>query len=410
MKISFQYIRQFFRDGSLSTIDKAIQASMVLCSLSIILSIILAQIFAWIIILLSLSRSVTFPKRRKTPFDIPLLVFIIVRVTSIVFSTDFSASLRALHTEIPYYTLFYAITQQQALLSERFIRLILWMFIISAMVGSCYGTLAVLLGWESRAASLTTGYYTLGSYLTATLVMTLVLGKSTMMRRRWIWYIVILIMTLGVLLTLNRIHWGIMAVAFFVTGVLQERKLLSIVIIVFVLVFLVSPTVNYRLSQMVHVLENLSGRDVLWKGAAMIWTDHPILGYGQNTFVEIFPLRDSLEDRKVGGWHNDYLQIYIESGLFGLTALLWLLSSIYYQAFVRFRKFMINGEDAKLVLAILAGMSAILLSSLSGSAFLDILIRMMFMFLLSFYGLLLKQKGGGVFTASGKTDVRQINV
>ena len=45
----------------------------------------------------------------------------------------------------------------------------------------------------------------------------------------------------------------------------------------------------------------------------MIWDQHPILGFGTRTFNETFLLHDQLVDRGVGGWHNEYLQVYLES-------------------------------------------------------------------------------------------------
>ena len=60
----------------------------------------------------------------------------------------------------------------------------------------------------------------------------------------------------------------------------------------------------------------------------MLWNQHPIVGFGPRTFHEIFPLFDAMPIRGVGSWHNDYLQVYMESGLLGLLPQLWLVGTV----------------------------------------------------------------------------------
>jgi O-antigen ligase len=154
------------------------------------------------------------------------------------------------------------------------------------------------------------------------------------------------------------------------------------------MLLLFSPSVSRRLDQIIHVSENLSDRDILWKGASMVWLNHPILGYGPGTFAEVFPIRNELKDAKVGGWHNDYIQVSIESGLLGLISFIWLIYSIYNQVFIKLRRMKGDKEKRRILLALVAGISTIFISSMTGSGFLDILIRMMFVFLLAMTALL----------------------
>lgn len=397
---------QLFNDDKLTAYDKIILICIYLCTFSIILSIVLAQLFALVLIVLAVIHFVRNPKRENTPFDLPLLVFVLFRIFSVVFSTNLSTSARTLLTEIPYYAIFYAVSQWRTILKVRFIHSVLWMFIGAAIIGSCYGTIAALLGVTERAASLTSGYYTFGSYLATTLTMTLMLGRSRMFeRKRWVWYGLIIIMAIGLLLTLNRIHWGIMIIAFIVVGLTQERKLLGIMIIFFFIALLLSPSISRRLTQTIHFTENLSDRDVLWQGASMIWFNHPVLGYGPGTFSEIFPLQGALKDKKVGGWHNDYLQVFVESGMLGLISMLWLLATIYKQLVIYLCMHKKDEHKKKLVLSMIAGITVILISSLTGSAFLDVLIRMMFGFLLALLAILLQNKENDALTTVEKNSI-----
>ncbi len=219
MESPFYIVRDYFKSVQLTTIDKLLILCFHLCALFIILSIALAQLFSYVIIILTIIQFIQNPRREKTPFDIPFLLFIVVRISSVFFSVDIVVSVRTLHTEIPYYVLFYAVSQQRAFMQERLVKSLLGMFIFGAVIGSCYGIMSVLLGIQGRAASLTSGYYTFGSFLTTILAIILILGKSKMFdTKRWIWYGLIIVIATGIMLTLNRIHWGIMILLLLGTG------------------------------------------------------------------------------------------------------------------------------------------------------------------------------------------------
>ena len=380
----FHIVKDYFNSIQLTTYDKILILCFHLFALFIILSIVLAQLFSYVIIILAIIQFIQNPKREKTPFDIPFLLFIVVRIASVFFSVDIVISLRTLHTEIPYYVLFYAASQQRALMRERLVKSLLWMFVLGAVIGSCYGIMSVLLGQIGRAESLTSGYYTFGSFLSVILTIVIIMGKSKMFdTKRWIWYGLIIVIATGLILTLNRIHWGIMIILLIGIGIIQERKLLITMIFLFGMLLLFSPSVSRRLDQIIHVSENLSDRDILWKGASMVWLNHPILGYGPGTFAEVFPIHNDLKDAKVGGWHNDYIQVSIESGILGLMSFVWLIYTIYSQVFIKLQRMKGNKEKKRILLALVAGMSTIFISSMTGSGFLDMLIRMMFVFLLA---------------------------
>jgi lipopolysaccharide cholinephosphotransferase len=265
------------------------------------------------------------------------------------------------------------------------------MFIIAAVIASCYGIITVLFGLKERATSLVSGYYTLGSYLTAIISILLVAGRSKIFeKKRWLWYFIIVILATGILLTLNRIHWGITILVFLIVGLIQERKLLVLATIGFIIVMFISPRVGQRLKETINFTTNLSGRDVIWKGASMIWYDHPIIGYGPGTFLEVFPITSQLEDVHVGGWHNDYLQVFIESGALGLLSLLWLIVTVYKRVLKFLRLQQADVLDRKLIVALTFGISTIFLSSLTGSAFLDILILMTMTYYLAFLSILMQ--------------------
>lgn len=67
-----------------------------------------------------------------------------------------------------------------------------------------------------------------------------------------------------------------------------------------------------------------------------------------------------------------------------------LIYTIYRHVFIKLRKMEVDEEKKRMLLALLAGMTAILISSTAGSGFLDILILMMFVSLLAMTALLIQ--------------------
>ncbi len=66
----------------------------------------------------------------------------------------------------------------------------------------------------------------------------------------------------------------------------------------------------------------LSDRDILLGTAKELFMkfERPVIGYGPRTFHDIFTNREQLSDKGVGSWHNDFIQVYFESGFLGLAA------------------------------------------------------------------------------------------
>jgi O-antigen ligase len=73
----------------------------------------------------------------------------------------------------------------------------------------------------------------------------------------------------------------------------------------------------------------LSRRASMAHGAARIFLDHPVLGSGVGTMVDVFPLYETAYDGKtIDHVHNDYMETLAESGIvggFSCAMFLWLL-------------------------------------------------------------------------------------
>jgi O-antigen ligase len=293
-----------------------------------------------------------------TAFHWPMLAFIAARLLSVFYSTNFDASLPALHKEIVFYLIFFATADVLAVDTERRAVVLMRLVIVTAVAAAIIGSGKYLAGIDARASSTTSGYYTLGLYLAAVFPLALALGHhKAIFPSRWLWWFACAIIAVGVLLTFNRIHWVVMALAVLVVGVIRERRFLVVFLCAAAAAALAYPPLVQRLSQIVAFSSSSSGRDVLWRGALMLIDNHPILGFGPRTFSLIFPLASELPDKGVGGWHNDFLQVYMDSGLVGLLALLWLVVVVVWKGAAACRRPGLSPFTRDLLLALLLSMA-----------------------------------------------------
>ena len=112
--------------------------------------------------------------------------------------------------------------------------------------------------------------------------------------------------------------------------------------------------------------------------------NHPLIGYGPRTFQQIFPFRERFADKGIGGWHNDLLQIYFESGTVGLISFIFLLWVIVRTSFNLLKDKKTDAEFKLLSKSVLGSVIALLLSSLFAGFITSVVLSIVFIFLISF--------------------------
>jgi len=142
--------------------------------------------------------------------------------------------------------------------------------------------------------------------------------------------------------------------------------------------------VRVRMGQVSDFSALMNGRDVLWRGAVMLIDDHPLLGFGPRTFPAIFPLFDEMPVRGVGSWHNDWLQIYMESGLLALAAFGWLVYAVFMTGRRVVRSPSMLADDRQRALAIIISLGVLFLFG----GVLDTLVGITFRILLGLFAVL----------------------
>lgn len=370
---------------SLEKIEQILKAGILILAGSLIFSLFVAQLVAIVLLILWLIKIVRFKKvnLHNNPFHYPLIAFIIARIISVFLSTDISQSIQILNKEIFFYSLFFIVVDVFPINDKEYVKKFFLVLIFAAIIASIYGTSKVLLGFAERASSTTSGYGTLGMFLTIAAAVLLVLGSNKyFLPSKLLWAAFLVIVVTGILFTFNRVHWAIIAFTIFVFGLLRERKIvLAISIAAVVLIFAV-PALRERFSQLLYFSSNLSDRDIIWQGASKIYSEHPLFGFGPKTFTQIFPLFDSLNDKSVSGWHCDYLQIYMESGLMGLIPFLWMAVSVFYFSIKNLLIKNIDSFSKDLALALLLAMAGFYLTAILGTFISDPLSSLLYQLLL----------------------------
>ncbi len=357
----------------------SLQFMIILLALFSILSMFVVQLC--VVCILFLTPLLIFKYGyKRSEYDVIVFAFIFFRMISVFLSEYPDNSYVWFTKELPILLLYYPLSQIILHSGNHYRRILIDSLLISGILASLYGIGAVVMGIVERAQSTTSGYYTLGTFLTTLLALCMVLlfnkAKTTEGLNRY-YLIGALVLLVGIIATYNRIHWVIVVFLIIYFGITRYRVLLYGAVIVGAVIILTVPSIQERVLQLLHL--KMSDRDILWKSGITKVIEHPFFGYGPYTFLNVFTDYDVLGDKKVGGWHNDYLRIIIESGFVGLVVLLSMIFTIIKRLY---KKISAHVYDSY-IKGIFFGFITILISSFTGSALFDILINVQWILLLS---------------------------
>ncbi len=315
---------------------------------SFLLSLFLLQIFAGLLVILYLFEKFEDKKKGFDFFGLAFLVFIIVRIISIIFSEFPSVSAESIYKDMLFYLGFYALNFYLKVFDEKKYTIIINSFAAAAVLITLIGAIRFNLGAVERAQTFSSGYTTFSAYLLTGLGVQLFLFDDTKSKRSiLIWMAGTAVILYGIIISLGRTNIAIAGLMFLIFIIIRKLKIRYAVIVILLTAVLsvISFSANTLLvSQRIGTPLQLSDRDIIYKGAKEILFDHPLLGFGPRTFPQIFPdsLKSQLSDTGIGSWHNDFLQIYFESGLLGEIIFLILLTMPFIISIKYLRKDYIN--------------------------------------------------------------------
>ena len=307
---------------------------------SFLLSLVLLQLFTFLLIVLWIFEP---NKEKKNAFgriEIFFLAFVCVRILSIIFSEHFQLSVHALYKDALFYAGFFPLVfYLKSFPFEKKTR-VLEVFMAFALIVAVIGIAKFLLEIKPRAESLVSGYASFSTFLLTALAVYFSFFAD--LKKRVNHFALSLggtIILLAIVLALGRADLGIAALIVVLAVVQKKIQLKHFFIIVgmtTVFSYFSFQQNSSELKVRVSQPATMSDRDILWKSAFELSSQNPLLGFGPRTFDRIFPSRDLLLDKGVGGWHNDYITIYLESGVLGLMAFLLLLFQIVKNGFKKY--------------------------------------------------------------------------
>jgi O-antigen ligase len=334
---------------------------------SFVLSLFFLQLFAGILFFFWVFEKNSEKKKAIDLLSLAVLVFGIVRITTIIFSNYHAASNESLYKEALFYFSFFSFNFYLKTLNTEKKHLLIIVFFGACIFASLTGIISFNFSLVERSQSFSSGATVFSSYLLAVLpVLIFIPFEKTNKKFLFFWIFGIAIILTGIITSLGRTNIAI-SVLIVVIGVLF-RKINFLNLIIIAASVIIFSIISFENNSMLvsRRIENPlfpSERDVIIKGAKMLMYDHPIIGFGPRTFRNIFPLFNEFVDKGVAGWHNDFLQIYFESGIVGLFSFLLLLSVIYYIGI----KLFINDKNNKdLILSFLLSVSCFVLLVTSG--------------------------------------------
>ena len=368
--------------------SRIILSLLIVLSISFVLSLFVMQLAAGILFVLWLFEK---HDQRKKAFDIILkfiVVFGLVRLISIFLSEYPQSSYESFYKEGLFYTSAAAIPFYLKTLGKKSLQTLMLAFIIGAAVMSLVGSIRFFLNDVERAQAFTSSYAVFSSYLLASFSVALFYPKKIKNNIEILtWSLVYVIILMGIFTSLGRANIAI-ALLILVTAILfkqiplKQIFILGIFFLIGTLIYINNPPAS--MEQRVENITQLSDRDIIWQGAKEIGLIHPLLGYGPRTFHQVFPFKEKFADKGIGGWHNDFLQIYFESGIVGIISFIVLLWAIIKTSLSQIRNKKTNAELKSLSVSVLASVIALVLSGLFAGFITSVVLSIVFVFLISF--------------------------
>jgi O-antigen ligase len=282
----------------------------------------------------------------KDPLLLPALLFLIIRLLSLILSPVASTIEDSAH-KIIFIIPFFIISQ--IVFSEKQLSWLIWILlgigVLLTVMSAVPGIAGVLEGKQVRIRSTSGGYYTLAMLETLLISMGLAAAFYTKdMRWRIILFVCLAIYMLGLLLTWSRGPWFATVTAFLMIAMVYRRRVIWVAI-TFILAALVavyasgnlgiggrfdplSPDFDSQRFQYWHI-----GFTHFLSQAAIPanWSEAPqailrwALGRGPDATIAT-----------MNGYQSDYITILVESGILGIMAHLWFAFSIIFWSFKRF--------------------------------------------------------------------------
>jgi O-antigen ligase len=267
----------------------------------------------------------------KSPIRIPLLCFLGAGIISILGSTNPKvSSLECLRVSA---VVVMVIVLERLLVKESNLRRLLQATFYSAIIPISFAAIQAVtgkgqsIGGFSRIQGTFLHPNPFSIYLTFIIIMAVAMWPHYSGRAQVPLIVLIGGCSFALLLTYTRSSYIAAVIGVFIVGMYQSKKLVGALLIAVLVVAIAVPSVSQRFSdlQRSQRFSGAAGNSLVWrfsywKQVASLANQTPVTGIGLKMIEE------RTDDAKNA--HNDFLRVYVETGLLGLTAYAALLISL----------------------------------------------------------------------------------
>lgn len=333
----------------------------------------------------------------RNSLNIPIAAFLIAAVIGVIMGVDFKHSIKG-YTTLGWISIFFLFVNnvKDETQFKRLVRILILIATIAGAYGifqhltriDFFGNVKYLEKSFARSPGFFNSPQTFGNYIL--LVLPVVFGLSfysnSRREKRWL-QLSGLIILLAIIFSYGRAVWlGLIGGLIFMAILRSKKFILSISTAVIVgsllLIFIPSSRFSRRVVETFKSRRPIGDRIYFWKGSLRIIRDHPITGVGWEGFRLVYPKYKPARGRQlVSHAHNNFVDVAVDSGLFGLGMFLWLLVTIYKVGLHIFKE-LGEGYFKGIAWGFLGSFTAFLIAGLSQYNFGDSEVVMLFYFLL----------------------------
>ncbi len=292
-----------------------------------------------------------------------LTILMILRVVSVAQSIDRPDSILTLG-KLPLVLVMFPIN---SLFDRKTLERAVLVFLIAIGLSSVLGSFKVIFFDLDRARTTYGGYTGLSLQLVIAVNFGLYLLLKEPKRLNWIFAPLLAILFVGLFATFARTQWiSALISCSLVFALLRPRMIYYWITAIIAGVLLMPQKVMLRVLDTFHFGGD-SSRLALWRGSAGLLDELPLFGFGPRTFNEVFPAEAmcDLLDKSVWNYHNDFLQIAIESGWIAFAAIF----ALYVAVFVLLIRAIRAGDSLKITAG--SALVGLFFSSLFNGVFFD---------------------------------------
>ena len=351
-----------------------------IASCTFVISLFLMQIFFAIIFILWVLEKNSEKKKAFDLFTLVIIIWGIIRIIAVIFSKFPSESNQVFYKEALFYASFFSLQFYFKSMPKDSINSVIKYFIVGGVISSLSGITLFNFHMVDRSQSFSSSYTVFSSYLLIVLPVLLFLPRNIINDKLRIASIIIIL--IGLITSQGRTNILIAALFILLSLFMKRINVFNFLLIIILAGLLSYLSFENNKKEITNRLSNpatLSDRNIIWKGASELMFYYPIQGFGPRTFQQIFPYKNEFNDKGVAGWHNDFLQVYFESGIPGLLAFLFIISLIIYYGKISFKLNNISNPG------IFLSLIGLILSAFTAGFITSVVLSIVFVFLFTIF-------------------------